>query len=139
MLKNYLKTAIRNLWRYKGFAFINILSLTIGIIGCLVIALYVWDEKKYDKFVPGEENIYRVYEQRNDNNVVSYAACVPPALATFLKHEYPEVSATARILMSNDKFLIENGEKKGYEDKGLLAHLSTHMQFNLDARLVYVS
>src|SRR5207249_3647214 len=120
MLKNYLKTTIRNLWRYKGFAFINILSLTIGIIGCLVIALYVWDEKKYDKFVPGEENIYRVYEQRNDNNVISYAACVPPAFATFLKREYPEVNISARILMSNDKFLMENGNKKGYEEKGWL-------------------
>ena len=120
MLRNYLKTAIRNLWRYKGFAFINILSLTIGIIGCLVIAMFVWDEKKYDKFVPDGENIYRIYEQRNDNNTISYAACVPPAFATFLKREYPEVSTTARILMSNDKFLMENGDKKGYEEKGLL-------------------
>jgi putative ABC transport system permease protein len=45
---------------------------------------------------------------------------VPPAFAGFLKHEYPEVSNTTRILMSNDKFLIENGEKKGYEEKGLI-------------------
>ena len=36
MIKNYLKTTVRNLLRYKGFALINILSLTIGIIGCLV-------------------------------------------------------------------------------------------------------
>ncbi|HWI90137.1 MAG TPA: ABC transporter permease [Flavisolibacter sp.] len=120
MFKNYFKTAIRNLWRYKGFSFINILSLTIGIVGCLVIALFVWDEKQYDKFLPGAENIYRIYEQRNDNNAISYAACVPPAFADFLKHEYPEVSNTTRILMSNDKFLIENGEKKGYEEKGLI-------------------
>lgn len=120
MFKNYFKTAIRNVWRYKGFSFINILSLTIGIVGCLVIALFVWDEKQYDKFLPGGENIYRIYEQRNDNNAISYAACVPPAFAGFLKHEYPEVSNTTRILMSNDKFLIENGEKKGYEEKGLI-------------------
>src|SRR5436190_16009538 len=119
MLRNYLKTAIRNLWRYKGFAFINILSLTIGIIGCLVIALFVWDEKQYDKFVPEGENIYRIYEQRNDNNVISYAACVPPAFASFLKQQYPEVTTTARIFMSTDKFLMENDEKKGYEEKGL--------------------
>jgi putative ABC transport system permease protein len=118
MFRNYFKTAIRNLWRYKGFSFINILSLTIGIIGCLVIALFVWDEKKYDKFLPDAENIYRVYEQRNDNNVISYAAISPPSFATFLKHEYPEVSTTTRILMSNDKFLIENGDKKSYEEKG---------------------
>ena len=37
MIKNYLKTAFRNLLRYKGFALINIASLTIGMIGCFVI------------------------------------------------------------------------------------------------------
>jgi putative ABC transport system permease protein len=120
MLQNYLKTAIRNLWRYKGFASINILSLTIGIIGCLVIALFVWDEKQYDKFVPEGEAIYRIYEERNNENVITYGASVPPAYASFLKHEYPEVAATARMMMRNDKYLMENGDKKGYEEKGWL-------------------
>jgi len=119
MFRNYLKTAVRNLWRYKGFASINILSLTIGIVGCLVIALFVWDEKKYDKFLPEAENIYRLYEQRNEHNSTSYIASVPPAFATFLKQQYPEVNTTTRILMSNDKFLLENADKKGYEEKGM--------------------
>lgn len=120
MFKNYLKTAIRNLWRYKGFASINILSLTIGIVGCLVIALFVWDEKRYDKFVPGGENVYRIYEERNSENAITYGATVPPAYATFLTHEYPEVAATARMMMRSDKYLMENGDKKGYEEKGWL-------------------
>jgi putative ABC transport system permease protein len=108
------------LWRYKGFAFINILSLTIGIIGCLAIGLFVSDEKKFDKSVPDNENIYRVYEQRNDNNTLSYAAISPPAFASFLKREYPEVTEAGRMLMSSDRFLMENGDKKGYEEKGVL-------------------
>jgi putative ABC transport system permease protein len=53
MFRNYLKTAFRNLLRYKGFAFINITGLTIGIIGCMVIGLFVWDEWKFDKNIPG--------------------------------------------------------------------------------------
>ena len=118
MFKNYLKTAFRNLLRYKGFALINIASLTIGIIGCLVIGLFVWDELQYDKQIAGGENIYRIYEQRNDNNNITYAACVPPAFATFLEQQYPEVDTTSRILMSGDKFLMEVGEKKSYENKG---------------------
>jgi ABC-type antimicrobial peptide transport system, permease component len=119
MIKNYLKTALRNLLRYKGFSLINILSLTIGVIGCLIIALFVWDEWQYDKKIPGGENIYRVYEERKDNNVTSYAAISPPAFATFLKQQYPEVTSTTRILMSGDKFLMEAGEKKEYEEKGI--------------------
>ena len=118
MFENYLKTAIRNLLRYKGFAIINISSLTIGIIGCLVIGLFVWDEWQYDKDIPGAENIYRIYEQRKDNDNITYAAISAPAFASFLKRTYPEVDTTARILMTIDKFLMEVGEKRNYEEKG---------------------
>ncbi|MFL5810771.1 MAG: ABC transporter permease [Flavisolibacter sp.] len=119
MIRNYFKTAIRNLLRYKGFALINIASLTIGIIGCLVIGLFVWDEWQFDKKIPGGENVYRVYEEWKNENTTSFGASVPPAYASFLKQQYPEVDVTARILMTNDKFLMENGEKKNYEEKGM--------------------
>jgi len=118
MLKNYFKTAIRNLLRYKGFTFINILSLTIGIIGCLIIGLFVWDEQQYDKHIPGASNIYRVYDERKTNEATTYGATVAPMYATFLKSQYPEVDASARILMVGDKYLMEVGEKSGYEEKG---------------------
>src|SRR5574339_629488 len=110
MFKNYFRTAIRNLLRYKGFAVINIASLTIGIIGCLAIGLFVWDEWQYDKNIPGGENVYRIFEQRKNNNVITYYAPVIPAYASFLKRTYPEVDATARILMSGDKFLVTAGD-----------------------------
>ena len=124
MFRNYLKTAIRNLVRYKGFAIINISSLTIGIIGCLVIGLFVWDEWQYDKNIPGGENIYRIYEQRKNNEAITYGAPVAPAYATFLKRTYPEVDTTLRIMMTIDKFLMEVGENRNYEDKGLFVESS---------------
>ena len=131
MIRNYLKTAIRNLLRYKGFAMINIASLTIGIIGCLVIGLFVWDEKQFDKDIPGGENVYRIYDQRQDNDNVTHAACVAPAYATFVKSQYPEVDNAARILMSGNKFLLENGETRNYEDKGLFVESSFFTVFPL--------
>ena len=131
MFKNYLKTAIRNLLRYKGFAIINISSLTIGIIGCLVIGLFVWDEWQYDKEIPGGENVYRIYEQRKDNDNITYAAISAPAFATFLKRTYPEVDTTTRILMSVDKFLMEVGEKRNYEEKGWFVESSFFEMFSL--------
>jgi putative ABC transport system permease protein len=118
MFKNYLKTAWRNLSRHKGFTLINILGLTIGLTGCLVIALFVWDEWQYDKHVPGGENVYRVYEKWNRNDVITYGAAIPPAMAPYLQQNYAEVDTTARILMTGDKFLMEVGEKGGYEEKG---------------------
>jgi len=134
MFKNYFKTAIRNLLRYKGFAIINISSLTVGIIGCLVIGLFVWDELQYDKNIAGGENVYRIYEQHNNNNVITYGAPVPPAYATFLKRTYPEVDTTARILMSVDKFLMTVGDKKNFEDKGWFIESSFFDVFSLKFR-----
>jgi putative ABC transport system permease protein len=131
MFKNYFKTAIRNLFRYKGFAIINISSLTIGIIGCMVIGLFVWDEWQYDKKIPGGENVYRIYEQRKNNDVITYGAPVPPAYASFLQRTYPEVDTTVRILMSLDKFLMELGEKRNYEDKGWFVESSFFEVFPL--------
>lgn len=131
MFKNYLKTALRNLLRYKGFAIINISSLTIGIIGCMVIGLFVWDEWQYDKKIPGSENIYRIYEERKDNNVITYGAPVVPAYATFLKRTYPEVDTTLRIFMTLDKFLMELGENRNYENKGFFVESSFFSFFPL--------
>lgn len=131
MFRNYLKTALRNLLRNKGFTIINIASLTIGMISCLVIGLFVWDEKQYDINIPGGENVYRIYEQRNNNNTITYAACVPPAFATFLESQYPEVDTAVRILLSMDRFLMEKDEKKNYESKGMLVEGSFFKIFPL--------
>lgn len=124
MFKNYFKTALRNLWRYKGYAAINIASLTIGIVGCLVIGLFVWDEMQFDKSIPGAETVYRVYEQHYSTTGDTKGASVPPAYASFLKRQYPEVAATTRVLMLGDKYLMERGEKNGYEEKGWFAESS---------------
>ncbi|HEY0679325.1 MAG TPA: ABC transporter permease, partial [Chitinophagaceae bacterium] len=118
MLYNYIKIAWRNLIRHKGFTIINMMGLTLGLTGCLLIGLFVWDEWQFDKHVVGGENIYRIYEERKNYNSVTYNAPVPPAYATFLKRQYPEVDTTLRIIMTGDKFLMEVGEKSGYEEKG---------------------
>ena len=131
MFRNYLTATLRNLLRYKGFATINIASLTIGIIACLTIGLFVWDEMQYDKNIPDGESIYRIYNEKKDNNTITYAACVPPAYSKFLQKEYPEVENTTRILLSRDKFLLEVADKKAYEEKGMFVDASFPQVFQL--------
>lgn len=60
MLKNYLKIAFRNLVKHKGYSFINISGLALGIACCLLIMLYVKDELTFDRFHENGEDIYRV-------------------------------------------------------------------------------
>ena len=91
----------------------------------------MWDEWQYDKKIPGGENVYRIYEQRKDNDNITYAAISAPAYATFLKRTYPEVDTTTRILMSIDKFLMEVGEKRNYEEKGWFVESSFFQVFPL--------
>ena len=50
MLKNYIKTALRNLFKHKGYSLINIVGLAIGMASCLLILLYVQHELSYDNF-----------------------------------------------------------------------------------------
>jgi putative ABC transport system permease protein len=121
MLKNYFKTAFQILLRYKGFALINIASLTIGMIGCMAIGLFVWDEWQYDKNIPEGQLVYRIYDEQKDNNNIKYMAPVPPVFTSFLQRQYPEVDVTARIFAVPDKYLWKVNDKKNYEGKGWMA------------------
>ena len=60
MLKNYLKTAFRNLSKNKFYTSINIIGLAVGLATCFLIILYVLDELSYDKYNVNAKRIYRV-------------------------------------------------------------------------------
>ncbi len=62
MLANYLKIALRNISRHKGYAAINILGLALGMTCCLFILLWVRDERSVDHFHAQGQNIYSVYK-----------------------------------------------------------------------------
>ena len=63
MLKNYFAIAIRNIRQHPLYAFINVFSLAIGLAACLVIYLFVADERSFDAF--HTQNIYRLDEVQN--------------------------------------------------------------------------
>lgn len=79
MIKNYFKTTLRNLIKHKGYSFINISGLAVGIACCLLIILYVKDELSFDRFHDNTENIYRMQSSitMNDNKQVFNAVGLP--------------------------------------------------------------
>ncbi|MDB5119905.1 MAG: FtsX-like permease family protein [Sphingobacteriales bacterium] len=120
MFNNFFKVAFRTLLRHKGFSFINIAGLSIGLAVCLLIAVFVQDELKYDQFVKDGDRVYRIANTRTDNISTTRMASVPPRFATYMKEHFPEVETTNRILMASGKMFFDVGEKKSYEEKWLV-------------------
>lgn len=119
MFRNYIKIAYRNLLKNKGFSFLNISGLALGFTACFLIALFIWDEHQYDDFIPEGDRVYRIYNQHTNNEGTEDLAVTFPMVATTLKQDFPEVEQTARILMlPENKYLFEVGEKKLYEQSG---------------------
>jgi putative ABC transport system permease protein len=97
MLRNYLKTALRNLWKNKGFSAINIIGLAIGLSTCLLILIYVMDELGYDRYNVNADRIYRVDgEIKFGGNHFILAVAPAPTGPAMLK-DYPEVEKEVRF------------------------------------------
>ncbi|WP_431214243.1 ABC transporter permease [Puia sp. P3] len=72
MFSNYFKTALRNLWKNKGFSAINIVGLAIGLSTCLLILIFVMDETGYDKYNENADRIYRLDGDIKFGGIISF-------------------------------------------------------------------
>lgn len=91
MLKNYFKIAIRNLLRSKGFSFINIAGLGVGMALALLISIWILDEVNYDRFHENHEQIYQLMLTDKINGEINTWRSVPLPLAENLRTSFPEV------------------------------------------------
>ena len=129
MLRNYVKIALRNLWRNKVFSLINVLGLSIGLTACLLIAAYVQDETHYDRFASRAGDIYRVNlgvstAVKSDYPMVDVA--VGPGMAT----AYPEIETFTRLTQLGDNF-VRYGTRQFKEQKLVCVDSNFFGVFNL--------
>ena len=116
MLKNYLKITIRNIKRHKGYSFINISGLAIGMACCILILLWVKDELNFDRFHENADVIYRITDRYPDSSGgYSSTAVSPWPLAEALKTDFPEIVESARLRILTYR-LISYKDKKFYEN-----------------------
>lgn len=73
MFKNYLLVAMRNLSRNKGYAFINITGLVVGLTCTMLILLYIKDEVSFDRFQTNGNNIYRIVSKSKRGGKLGYS------------------------------------------------------------------
>src|SRR5688572_28331134 len=97
MFQNYLKIALRNLWKNKGFSTINILGLAIGIATCLLITLYVLDELSFDRYHEKSDRIYRVNIDLRFGGGEQKFAVAPDPMAFTMVDLYPQVENAVRF------------------------------------------
>jgi len=110
MFKNYLKIALRNIQRHKGYSFINIFGLAIGLTCCLLILLWVQDELSYDKFHEQAANIYRIEQEQNYSGRKYHVNVTPYPCAPVWKDEIPEILDATRYANCGSRSL-RYGEK----------------------------
>src|SRR5215510_4017056 len=102
MIRNYLKVALRNLWKNKAFSAINIVGLAAGLAVCLLIVLYVVDELSYDKYNKNADRIYRLDADIFFNNTQATFSVAPDPLAPALVRDYPQVEQMVRFNYQGD-------------------------------------
>lgn len=109
MLKNYLKIAIRNISKHKGYSFINVFGLAVGICCCLLIFLYVKDELTYDRFQSNIDDTYRITSEIDWFGEKDLMGASNMVEAKEYAERIPEVVAFTRY--KNVALVIKKGEE----------------------------
>ena len=115
MLKNYLKIAFRNMLRHKGYSFINIAGLAIGIACCILIMLYVEDELSYDKYHEKYDRVYRLERMGIFQNQPYHSPITAPPMGPALKNDFPEIQYAVRIWPR--QHMVRNWKNDFFEEK----------------------
>ena len=114
MLKNYFKIALRNISKHKGYSFINISGLAIGIACCMLILVYVRHELSFDEFHEKADRIVRVNLDSSDDQI----AVTPSMVAPTLGQISPDVEHWVRLYEPTrySPAIINTGENKFQEE-----------------------
>ncbi|HTE12591.1 MAG TPA: ABC transporter permease [Chitinophagaceae bacterium] len=110
MIKNYLKIAFRNISRNKGFSFINISGLVIGMASAILILLWIQNELSYDRFHTNTARLYEIFGNNLVQGQVRTGMATPEIMAPVLKNDVPEVEKVSRISWG-ENYLLTIGDK----------------------------
>lgn len=127
MFRNYFKISVRNLYKQKLYAAINIGGLAVGLTCFLLIFLFVQYELSFDRVFSNGDRIYRIIYQYPPDEVnaqqgMKYIASSPAPLASTLMNEFPEVNVATSV--DERSALLGLQKNDLYLEQGLLADSS---------------
>lgn len=102
MLRNYFKTAIRNIKNQKVFSFINITGLAIGLACSILIFLFISHELSFDKYHTKADRIYRVISQSKHLDGTDYDSSTQFPFGRSLRNDYPDLGTVSQIFYFNE-------------------------------------
>jgi putative ABC transport system permease protein len=113
MFRNYLKIALRNIRKHKGYSFINIAGLAIGVAACLLLFLWVQDELSYDRYHEKADRIYRVISQSEAEGQTKRFAKTSAPVGPALVNDFPEIEKGVRF--GRNEFVVSYQNKRFVE------------------------
>lgn len=134
MLKNYIKIALRNLWRTRTFSIINIVGLATGLCCFILIMLFVSDELSYDRHFSKADRIFRINSDIKFGGAESQYPFSSDMMGAALQNDYPEVENYARLYTSSGNKLIKKGTQ--YITEARVAHADSTFFSIFDAEAI---
>ena len=119
ILNSYFKVIVRNLSRFKGFSFINISGLAIGMASAILILLWIQNELSFDRFHEKKDRIYMLYNRATINGKLECWPSVPTLLTPVLQTSYPQVEEVTRL--NGVGPLVLNVGDRHFEANGMMA------------------
>lgn len=110
MFRNYLTITARIIRRHKLFSFINIGGLTAGLACCILISIWVREERSTDRFHQKIDRIFLVRSLFRSADAANAQSGTPPLLGPALAAEYPEVLGMARLFNWQPEILMKCGD-----------------------------
>ena len=129
MFINYFKTTFRNLWKNKGYTFLNIAGLAIGIACAALIFLWVENEVTWNHYFSNRDHLYKVKDRQTYDGQTYTFDATPGPLAQGMKADIPGLKNTARTTWGN-RVLFSLNDKSIYE-QGLYVDSSFLSMFQL--------
>jgi putative ABC transport system permease protein len=104
MIKNYIKIALRTMWRDRVFSLINLVGLAVGLASVLMILTYVRYELSYDRHYSNSPYVYRVEMTSKFSGTDVKRIDLPEELVSVLKKEFADITAYTTVNSSPFQF-----------------------------------
>ncbi len=143
MLRNYFKIAWRNLIRHKGYSFINIAGLAMGIASCLLLFMVVHYELSFDRFQKNYSRIYRIVTEENRADDLSRNPGVPYPMPDLIRANYPQLKTAAIHTTYGSQITVLDDQHTGMSNKKFIEDMGVFFMqpefFNIFVNYTFLS